>query len=352
SFVDTMQIKQNANRAAGLVRQLLAFSRQDKVKPRLLNLVDTFTELGSLLDRLLGDMVELEVVHSRNLGWIRFDLVQFEQVIINLALNARDAMPGGGRLSVQTDRFVAKRDYPIRDEIMPKGEYISISVSDTGIGISKENLEKIFDPFFTTKDVGAGTGLGLSMVFGSVKQAGGYVYVYSAGENKGATFVIYLPRHEAAEEDFADQKLEDTSTTDVTGGGHILLVEDEDAVRLFAARALRAKGYIVTEARSGEVAIELIEPQGQKFDLIITDMMMPRVSGAEVIKKAREIDEDVPVICISGYTKEAILEDVSHYNRVSFLPKPFSLKQLALRVKDAIDSPQSGNNDYDTMPTG
>ncbi|WP_420549429.1 ATP-binding protein [Curvivirga sp.] len=352
SFVDTMQIKQNANRAAGLVRQLLAFSRREEVEPRNLNIVDIFSEISSLLNRLIGDNIELDVLHGRDLGRVKFDQVQFEQMIINLAVNARDAMPQGGRLSIQTDQFTAKKPYPIRDEIMPAGDYISISVADTGIGITKENLSKIFDPFFTTKDVGEGTGLGLSMVFGAVRQAKGYIYVHSSGENKGTTFVIYLPKIDASEEEMDDTLLEDIAEQDNTGGGSILLVEDEDAVRLFAARALRSKGYRVTEARSGEVALTLLEEQEEKFDLLVTDMMMPKVSGVEVIHVTRQRFPEIPVICISGYTRETVAADLSNLAHIYFLPKPFSLKQLATRVKEAVDSVETPDDDYKNLPLG
>ncbi|WP_218048951.1 response regulator [Curvivirga aplysinae] len=352
SFVDTMQIKQNANRAAGLVRQLLAFSRREKVEPRNLNIVDIFSEISSLLNRLIGDNIELDVLHGRDLGRVKFDHVQFEQMIINLAVNARDAMPQGGRLSIQTDQFISKKPYPIRDEIMPAGEYVSISVTDTGTGITKENLNKIFDPFFTTKDVGEGTGLGLSMVFGAVRQSKGYIYVHSLGENRGTTFVIYLPKIDVSEEELDDALSEDITEQDNTGGGSILLVEDEDAVRLFAARALRSKGYRVTEARSGEVALTLLEEREEKFDLLVTDMMMPKVSGVEVIHATRQQFPEIPVICISGYTRETVAADLSNLSHIYFLPKPFSLKQLATRVKEAVDSVETADDDYKNLPLG
>ncbi|RED52479.1 hybrid sensor histidine kinase/response regulator [Aestuariispira insulae] len=347
SFADAMQIKQNANRAAGLIRQLLAFSRQQTVRPRILNVSDILAELSILLRRLLGERIDLELIHGRDLGPIKMDQVQLEQVIINLAVNARDAMPSGGRLIIQTDNFSAKRPYQLRGETMPVGDYVMLSIADTGEGISRDDLDRIFEPFFTTKEVGEGTGLGLSMVFGSIRQAGGFVVAHSDGPGRGATFNIYLKR--VAEEEMAtvqDKEVE-RSVSDDTGGGNILLVEDEDAVRLFAARALRSKGYKVLEARTGEAAVEIIDEGEQTFDLLVTDMVMPRVDGATLIRHVRKVLPDLPVVCISGYTQDSVAKEVAELPNVHFLPKPFSLKQLATRVKDALDqqtdSQKTGN---------
>lgn len=339
SFADTMQIKQNANRAAGLVRQLLAFSRQQRVQPRIVSVTDVLAELSMLLRRLLGESIDLEMIHGRELGRVKMDQVQLEQVIINLAVNARDAMPQGGKLIVQTDNFTAEKPYQVRGETMPPGDYVMISVTDTGTGIAKADLDRIFEPFFTTKDVGQGTGLGLSMVFGSIRQAGGFVVAHSAGEGKGASFILYLKRVAEEEVQAAEAVSDkDQGVADVTGGGQILLVEDEDAVRLFAARALRSKGYKVVEARSGESALEILEGDEDGFDLLVTDMMMPKVDGATVIKQARAQIPHLPVVCISGYTQDALAKEVADLPRLYFLPKPFSLKQLAGKVKDAMEN--------------
>lgn len=339
SFADTMQIKQNANRAAGLVRQLLAFSRQQRVQPRILSVTDVLAELSMLLRRLLGETIDLEMIHGRELGRVKMDQVQLEQVIINLAVNARDAMPHGGKLIIQTDNFAAGKPYQLRGETMPPGDYVMISVTDTGIGIEKEDMDHIFEPFFTTKDVGQGTGLGLSMVFGSIRQAGGFVVAHSAGKGKGASFILYLKRVADEEVQAADVEADtDPGVADVTGGGRILLVEDEDAVRLFAARALRSKGYKVVEARTGESALEILDGEEGDFDLLVTDMMMPRVDGVTVIKHARKKTPSLPVICISGYTQDALAKEVADLPRLHFLPKPFSLKQLAGKVKGAMES--------------
>lgn len=338
SFADVMQIQQNANRAAGLTRQLLAFSRQQTIRSRLVDVTDTLAELANLLRRLLGESIELTMIHGRDLWGVRGDRGQLEQVVINLAVNARDAMDRGGRLIVQTDNFSSDRPYQMREEVMPAGEYVMITVTDTGMGMTPEVLGRIFEPFYTTKEVGQGTGLGLAMVYGSVSQMGGFVVAHSDGPGKGASFSLYLPRARVTAKDAADaaQSGETAELTDDTGGERILLVEDEDAVRLFSARALRSKGYEVTEARTGEIALEILADAS--FDLLITDMVMPKVDGATLIREARRAMPDLPVICISGYTRESVAKEVAELPKVSFLSKPFSLKQLSTRVRSSLES--------------
>jgi len=337
SFADAMQIKQNANRAAGLVRQLLAFSRQQPLAPRVIDMTDVLAELSNLLRRLLGERVELSVVHGRDLWAVKADPGQIEQVVINLAVNARDAMPDGGKLTIQTSDFTADRPYMIGDETMAPGDYVAITVSDTGTGMEKHVVARVFEPFFTTKEVGMGTGLGLAMVYGTIRQLGGFVLAHSDGLGKGASFTLYLPRSSEALSPPPELAEGEDEVSDTTGGGKILLVEDEDAVRLFAARALRAKGYDVTEARTGESALEILAER-PKIDLLVTDMVMPKVDGATLIREARKAMPDLPVICISGYTQEAVAQEVEALPQVYFLPKPFSLKQLATKVKGAIES--------------
>lgn len=334
SFADIMQIKQNANRAAALVRQLLAFSRQQTLQPRLLNVTEVLAELSNLLRRLLGQKTELVMVHGRDLGLVKGDQGQMEQVIINLAVNARDAMDGGGTLTIETKNVDTTQPRQAHGEVMSAGEYVQISVSDSGMGIPKENFARIFEPFFTTKEVGSGTGLGLSTVYGIIKQTGGYLFVDSPGEGKGTTFEIFFGRQHAAASSASDGAQVEIAT-DLTGGGTVLLVEDEDAVRLFSARALRNKGYKVIEAKTGEGALELLD--GGPYDLLVTDMVMPRVDGAQVIRAARKLLPDLPVICISGYTEESVLKEVESFDKLRFLSKPFSLKQLAGAVKEAIE---------------
>jgi two-component system, cell cycle sensor histidine kinase and response regulator CckA len=224
--------------------------------------------------------------------------------------------------------------------VMPPGEYVLAEVTDTGIGIPRENLARIFEPFFSTKEVGSGTGLGLSTVYGIVKQTGGFVFVDSE-PGKGAAFSIFLPRHSGVESGAAAKAAADlgndaASTRDLTGAGTLLLVEDEDPVRLFSARALRNKGYKVIEAKSGEAALEVITSGTEKVELLITDVVMPRMDGPNLVKHVRELYPDMKVIFISGYTEDAFRKRLDHDTDIHFLPKPFSLKQLAGKVKEVM----------------
>lgn len=337
SFADIMQIKQNANRAANLVRQLLAFSRQQTLQPRVLNITDVLYELRHLLERLIGENIKLDVVHARDLGLAKVDQGQLEQVIINLAVNARDAMPGGGTLTIRTANVCQDQGLRRGHEVMPAGDYVLIEVADTGVGISKDNLARIFDPFFSTKELGSGTGLGLSTVYGIVKQTGGFVFVNST-PGRGAVFEIYLPRYQAA--DGASSARQDVAESvagkDLTGHGTVMLVEDDDPVRIFGARALRNKGYKVIEATSGEAALDLIRNATEKIDLLITDVVMPRMDGPRLAREVREIHPDMKVIFISGYTEDAFRQHLDSDSDIDFLPKPFSLKQLATKVRDVI----------------
>ena len=339
SFPDIMQIKQNANRAANLVRQLLAFSRQQTLQPRVLNISDALADLSHLLRRLIGENIALNVVHGRDLGLIKVDQGQLEQVIINLAVNARDAMNGGGTLTIKTDNVELAEPIRRGDELMPVGKYVVIGVGDTGCGIPKENLERIFEPFFSTKEIGAGTGLGLSTVYGIVKQTGGFVLVDSE-VGKGATFSIYLPRHEGEEGAGTSVARADEATMpkDLTGAGTVLLVEDEDPVRLFSSRALKNKGYKVIEAESAERALEILHDGADKIDLVITDVVMPKMDGPSLIKEVRELypERALKVIFMSGYTEDNFRKRLGDDVDIHFLPKPFSLKQLAGKVKEVM----------------
>jgi two-component system, cell cycle sensor histidine kinase and response regulator CckA len=337
SFADIMQIQQNANRAANLVRQLLAFSRQQTLQPRVLNITDVLVDLSHLLRRLIGENIELKVVHGRDLGAIKVDQGQIEQVIINLAVNARDAMSGGGTLTIRTANVRSAQDQRRGHEVMPAGDYVLIEVADTGIGIPGGNLARIFDPFFSTKELGSGTGLGLSTVYGIVKQTGGFVFVDSY-PGKGAMFEIYLPRCEPTDASMTARPdiSEPSAAKDLTGCGTVLLVEDEDPVRKFGARALRNKGYKVIEAESGETALELLRNGAEKIDLLITDVVMPRLDGPGLVREVREIRSDIKVIFISGYAEDAFRQRLDSDSDIDFLSKPFSLKQLATKVKDVI----------------
>lgn len=336
SFADIMQIKQNANRAANLVRQLLAFSRQQTLQPKVLNVTDVLAELAHLLRRLIGEAIEFKVVHGRGLGTIRADQGQLEQVIINLVVNARDAMAAtGGELTIRTANLALPQERRTGGDTMPPGRYVTIEVSDTGCGIPKEIIGRIFDPFFSTKEVGEGTGLGLATVYGIVKQTGGFVGVQSS-VGRGTVFSIHLPEHLAVA---GPAVVETAESRDLSGIGKVLLVEDEDAVRAFSARVLRTKGYEVMEARSGEAALELLRggDGAADIDLLITDVVMPKVDGPALVKVVREHQPTLKVIFISGYAEDSFRRRIGEESGIYFLAKPFSLKQLASKVKEVMD---------------
>ena len=341
SFQDIMNIKQNANRAANLVRQLLAFSRRQTLRPEVLSLTDVLADLSNLLGRLLGEKIELKTIHGRELGLVKVDVNQFEQVIINLAVNARDAMPDGGTLLVRTANVSMEESRRMGHRILPPGEYVLCEVKDTGTGMSREVLEKIYEPFFSTKEVGKGTGLGLSTVYGIVKQTGGFIFAESeVGE--GTTFRIFLPRF-VRDESGADEEGEpeeaakpDAASADLTGAGTILLVEDEEAVRAFAARALQSRGYEVLEASTGTEALEQLEAHEGEINLVISDVVMPEMDGPTMLRELRKRNGDMKVIFISGYAEEAFKKNLDDNEVFSFLPKPFSLKQLAEAVKKTL----------------
>lgn len=336
SFGDIMQIKQNSNRAANLVRQLLAFSRQQTLRPRVQDISDILTELSHLVRRLIGASIDLELVHGDELGLVKVDEGQMEQVLINLAVNARDAMEGKGVLKIETRNFTNRKPRELVSEELPPGHWVMITVSDNGCGIPPENLSRIFEPFFTTKEVGHGTGLGLATVYGIVRQTDGFLDVKST-VGEGTSFVIYLPRANETEEVEAqqDKEEEQESTKDLTGTGRILLVEDEDAVRTFSQRALSNKGYEVLTAASGEGALEILEKNEDKgVDLLITDVVMPGMDGPTLAQRIRQNSPNLKIIFISGYTEDKLKDYMAE--NTWFLPKPFTLKKLAEKVKDAL----------------
>ncbi|CAO4143005.1 Sensor kinase CckA [Methylorubrum aminovorans] len=387
AFQDIMQIKQNANRAASLVRQLLAFSRRQTLRPEVMDVGEALSDLTLLLKRLLGERVQLDFRHGREIWPIKADVNQFEQVIVNLAVNARDAMPGGGSLTIRTANCPVDGERPVG---IPAGDHVMIEVTDTGEGIPPEVRQKIFEPFFTTKEIGKGTGLGLSTVFGIVNQSGGAIDVQSqVGE--GTTFRIYLPRHEPGIEalpeplpppraiserdatasakpdqsDGAERKPESIETTDAkrtepdtdaappvarapeppskpatdhTGQGTVLLVEDEDPVRAVNSRALSARGYTVLEAASGIEALRLIEEHADGIDVVVSDVVMPEMDGPTLLRELRKHHPDLKVIFVSGYAEDAFRKNLPEGETFNFLPKPFSLKQLVEMVKRTMAS--------------
>ncbi len=338
SFDDIDQIRQNANRAANLVRQLLAFSRQQTLTAKVLTPTDVLTDLSMLLRRLLGETIELDLVHGRDLGLIKVDQSQLDTALINLAVNARHAMAGSGALSIRTSNFTQTKARDAGHELIEPGRYVLIEVADTGCGIAEENLQKIFEPFFTTKGVGEGTGLGLSTVYGIIKQMGGYVFLDSE-IGKGTTFRIYLPVYIETQEDRKAKETQDkpaAPSRDLTGMGTILLVEDEEAVRAFAKRALSSRGYTVLEAPHGAAALEMFEDHDGPINLLVSDVVMPEMDGPTLAKHVRELCPDTKMIFISGYAEDVFRNSMERPDDVAFLPKPFSLKQLVAKVKDVL----------------
>ncbi|TMJ15566.1 MAG: response regulator [Alphaproteobacteria bacterium] len=334
-YDDIQQIRSNSNRAASLTRQLLAFSRQQTLRPQILQLPDVIAEVSSLLKRLLGETVELQVKHGRALGAVRADPGQLEQVIVNLAVNARDAMQGQkegrGTLTIQTYSVSADDVRRMGSEILPIADFTALRVSDTGTGIPQSILPKIFEPFFTTKEVGKGTGLGLSTVYGIVKQSGGFIFAESE-EGRGTSFVIYLPVHRA-DTVKAPRKVKEAAG-ELWGSGTILLVEDEATVRAVAERALSRHGYTVLVAENGEEALEILgrEPQ---IDLMISDVVMPTMDGPTTAREARKSHPDLPILFISGYAEEQLRQSID-LDHVGFLAKPFSVQKLAEAARDSL----------------
>jgi two-component system cell cycle sensor histidine kinase/response regulator CckA len=335
SFQDIMQIKQNANRAAGLVRQLLAFSRRQTLRPQVLQLNDVLSELQILLRRLVGASIDLDFKHGRDLWLTMVDLNQFEQVIINLVVNARDAMPDGGKIHVRTKNMTADDCKTYHEIALTPADYVVIEVEDNGHGIPADVKDKIFEPFFTTKEVGKGTGLGLSMVYGIVKQTGGWIFCDSE-PGRGATFRIFLPRHIPAVEEQTKKEEAKAPAADATGHGTILLVEDEDAVRAFGSRALTSRGYTVLEANSGAHALEIVEAAQGRIDLIVSDVVMPEMDGPTMFGELRKRGIKCKVIFVSGYAEDAFAKNLPAGEEFGFLPKPFSLKQLIEAVKSNV----------------
>jgi two-component system cell cycle sensor histidine kinase/response regulator CckA len=341
-YDDIQQIRANSNRAASLTRQLLAFSRQQTLRPQVLQLPDVISEVSNLLKRLLGETVHLDVKHGRNLGPVRADPGQLEQVVVNLAVNARDAMlstspNGGGTLTIETMGVSASEVRQMDDDVLPVGDYTALRISDTGTGIPPEIIGKIWEPFFTTKEIGKGTGLGLSTVYGIIKQSGGFIFAENV-PGKGAAFTIYLPVHTAAETAAAPPTkipvpIKDKQL-DLWGSGTILLVEDEDMVRAVAERALTRQGYTVLTAENGEVALELLET-AEKPDLLISDVVMPIMDGPTMVRQVRKRWPDLPILFMSGYAEEQLRKSIDLDN-VAFLPKPFSVQQLAEATRDVL----------------
>ncbi|MEP7315679.1 MAG: response regulator, partial [Sphingomicrobium sp.] len=331
-YDDLQQIKSNSNRAAGLTRQLLAFSRQQTLRPQTLQLPDVVSEVSHLLKRLLGETVVLNVKHGRDVFPVRADPGQLEQVIVNLAVNARDAMQakGGGALTIQTYSVKSDQVAELGSDILPVADYAAMSITDTGTGIPTNVLGKVFEPFFTTKEVGKGTGLGLSTVYGIVKQSGGFIFADSKVD-EGTRFTIYLPAHEVEGAASATRTPVKPKENELWGSGTILLVEDEPMVRTVAERALSRHGYTVMTASNGEDALELLA-NSETVDLLISDVVMPIMDGPTMVREARKTNPEMPILFMSGYAEEQLRKSIDIEN-VAFLPKPFSMQELAEAVR-------------------
>ncbi|MDR1031908.1 MAG: response regulator [Holosporales bacterium] len=339
SFNDIMQIKQNSSRAANLIKQLLAFSRQQTLQPTTIDVITQLSELSMLLKRLIGPKISLALNSEANFnGGIQIDKTQFEQVVINLAVNARDAMSDGGTLTITVRNAVLDSAVDGTVEVIPAGQYVLIEVKDTGLGIPREHISHMFEPFFSTKAKGAGTGLGLSTVYGIVKQADGFISVKSQVK-EGSAFYLYFPYHQLSQEADSSQAASNKSVFDLTGLGKILLIEDEDAVRLFTSRALRDKGYQVLEASDGVKGLELLK--GNPYvRLVISDVIMPVIDGLEFLNQVRGVMKlSVDILFISGYVEEAFRTRLTHESKAHFLQKPFGIQELAAKVKSVLSSP-------------
>ncbi|MGR3199312.1 MAG: ATP-binding protein [Paracoccus sp. (in: a-proteobacteria)] len=347
-FADLDQISQNANRAAALVGQLLAFSRKQTLRLETLDLRDTLADLTHLLNRLVGERVGLTITYDPALRAIRADKRQLEQVIMNLVVNARDAMPQGGDISVRTENVQLSAPLS-RDRVtLPKGDYVCIRVTDKGCGISPEHLDKIFEPFFTTKRTGEGTGLGLSTAYGIVKQTGGFIFCDSAiGE--GTTFSLYFPAHaRPAATVTALPQAAPRPASQLQGNSRatVLLVEDEAPVRAFASRALKLKGFDVLEASSGEDALEVLETCGRTVDIFVTDVVMPGLDGPAWVQQAKERHPQAAVIFMSGYTEDIFVEGRTPVADAAFLAKPFTLTELTQLVEGQLAANGSGGRKH------
>lgn len=331
-YADLEQINQNANRAASLVSQLLAYSRKQTLQPQLLDLRDTLSDLAHLLNRLVGEKITLALDHADDLKMVRADKRQLEQVLMNLVVNARDAMPGGGTITISTE--VRTLDAPLTREraTVPPGDYVLVTVSDEGIGIPPDKLPKIFEPFFTTKRTGEGTGLGLSTAYGIVKQTGGFIFADSI-PGSGSTFTIFLTAHDrpAPAADPVDAPA--LAGPVAHGDGIVLLVEDEAPVRAFASRALRMRGFTVVEAENAEEALAKLEDENLSVDVFVTDVIMPGMDGPSWVSKALETRPGTRVVFVSGYAEDSLAESRLRIPNAVFLPKPFSLGDLTATVQ-------------------
>ncbi|WP_149142077.1 ATP-binding protein [Gemmobacter caeruleus] len=336
-YADLVQIHQNANRAASLVGQLLAFSRKQTLKPARIDLQEVLSDLTHLLNRLVGEKVSLRLTHAPLVGPIRADKRQLEQVVMNLVVNARDAMPQGGTIRIETEALTLLDDLRRDRAVVPAGDYAVIRVIDSGCGIPPERLQKVFEPFFTTKRVGEGTGLGLSTAYGIVKQSGGFIFIDSE-VGQGTIFHLYFPINDSPDQPVADQAARQARNAAAPrkDGGVVLLVEDEAPVRAFASRALRLRGFTVLEADCAETALETLQDARLEVDVFVTDVVMPGMDGPSWVREALQSRPNVRTIFMSGYAEDGLSETQARIPNSVFLPKPFSLSALTEAVQDQL----------------
>src|SRR5436309_3568194 len=328
------EIRTAGERAAGLTRQLLAYSRRQVLKPRVIDLNASVTSMVPMLRRLIGETIDLNPTLQTDLGRVEADPSQVEQIIMNLVVNARDSMPHGGRVVVETsnadlDETFAKKHVPTRP-----GRYVMLAVSDTGSGMDEATQARIFEPFFTTKQLGKGTGLGLATVYGIVKQSDGYIWVYSE-PRMGSAFKIYLPRVDA---EVSREETRETTAPLPSGSETVLLVEDDRTVRLLAGEMLRMNGYTVLQARDGREALDLVRRHGQPIHLLLTDVVMPVVSGRQLASGVADIQPGIRVLYMSGYTDGVIAHHGVLDAGVAYLQKPFTADFLARKVREVLDA--------------
>lgn len=329
------EIRKAAERATALTRQLLAFGRRQVLQPQVLDLNEVVANMGRMLQRLIGEDIHLLTVLDAELWPVKVDPGQFEQVIMNLAVNARDAMPGGGKLTIETANVVLDEKYARRHVSVKPGPCVMLAVTDNGCGMDKETQSHLFEPFFTTKAKEEGTGLGLSTVYGIVKQSGGNIWAYSES-GLGTTFKIYLPRVEEAVKTYKPKVV---PTVSPGGSETILLVEDEEAVRAIVSKILQNKGYTVLEAHHGHEALQICKDHQGPIHLMVTDVVMPHMSGRELAERLTSLRPELRVLFMSGYPDKAIAHHGVLEAGTSFLQKPFTLSALECKVRDLLDAP-------------
>jgi CheY-like chemotaxis protein/two-component sensor histidine kinase len=329
----TEEIRKAADQATDLIRQVLAFSRRQILEMKILDLNTVLKNLDKMLHRVLGEDIELVTFLADDLGRVKTDLGWIEQIIMNLVVNSRDAMPSGGRLTIETTNVELDESYARRHAAVKPGRYVMLSVSDTGVGMIPEVRDRIFEPFFTTKGSGKGTGLGLSTVYGIVKQSGGNIWVYSE-PGQGTTFKIYLPRVDEPLEELREKETEEGLPR---GNETILMVEDHDDVRKLAAQILEGQGYRILEASCGDDGLVISKEWKEPIHMILADVVMPRMSGRELVERCKEIRQDFKVLYMSGYTNNAIVHHGVLDQGTNLIQKPFTVEGLAKKVREVLD---------------